>query len=211
MGDLKKLIEASDVEIIDDRTCKVRRSFYSRTDAEHNAASAINTAVEKLGWRVILALMDECGEQDEVEAAVADDTSKQIFGHGTQEPKPEKCPTCGSPHPHLHPSVQFEGEVQPCGDPWHGRKKYPELIHIEPNPDLVERIAAKTKEIERNVPEVKGWSEYNDIEPTPDQFSNPAWKDPILSEVAATMNALVIRTCDLRDLYRELNAKLEGK
>lgn len=31
-----------------------------------------------------------------------------------------RCPRCGSPEPHLHPAVQFEGEVQPCDHPWHG-------------------------------------------------------------------------------------------
>jgi len=29
------------------------------------------------------------------------------------------CPRCDSPHPHLHPAVQAEGEVQPCYDPFH--------------------------------------------------------------------------------------------
>lgn len=32
----------------------------------------------------------------------------------------ERCPTCDSPRPHLHPAVQYEGEVQLCRDAWHG-------------------------------------------------------------------------------------------
>ena len=32
---------------------------------------------------------------------------------------PEKCPRCGSPQPHLHPAVQFEGEVQVCLHDFH--------------------------------------------------------------------------------------------
>jgi hypothetical protein len=30
------------------------------------------------------------------------------------------CPTCTSPDRARHPAMQHEGEVQPCGDPWHG-------------------------------------------------------------------------------------------
>jgi hypothetical protein len=31
----------------------------------------------------------------------------------------ERCPTCDSPSPNLHPAVQYEGEVQMCADQWH--------------------------------------------------------------------------------------------
>lgn len=33
--------------------------------------------------------------------------------------RPERCPRCDSPAPHLHPAMQHEGEVQPCSDAWH--------------------------------------------------------------------------------------------
>lgn len=33
----------------------------------------------------------------------------------------DKCPTCHSPAPHLHPAVQHEGEVEICTDDFHLR------------------------------------------------------------------------------------------
>lgn len=30
-----------------------------------------------------------------------------------------KCPRCESPAPHLHPAVQFEGEVETCTHDFH--------------------------------------------------------------------------------------------
>ncbi len=31
----------------------------------------------------------------------------------------ERCPRCNSPQPHLHPAVQFEGEVEICTHRFH--------------------------------------------------------------------------------------------
>lgn len=33
--------------------------------------------------------------------------------------KANECPRCGSPAPHLHPAVQFEGEVEVCTHKFH--------------------------------------------------------------------------------------------
>jgi hypothetical protein len=37
-------------------------------------------------------------------------------------PLTAKCPRCDSPAPHLHPAMQFEGEVQPCTHPYHQQR-----------------------------------------------------------------------------------------
>lgn len=31
----------------------------------------------------------------------------------------ERCPTCTSPSPHMHPAVQYGGEVELCTDEFH--------------------------------------------------------------------------------------------
>lgn len=41
-----------------------------------------------------------------------------------------RCPTCNSPAPHLHPAVQFEGEVSVCIDEFHLRET-PQNIYID--------------------------------------------------------------------------------
>lgn len=42
-----------------------------------------------------------------------------------------RCPTCDAPAPHLHPAMQYEGEVQPCKDHFH-LKRTPENTPAPP-------------------------------------------------------------------------------
>ena len=46
---------------------------------------------------------------------VLDCLARALDGEGGQQ----RCPTCASPSPHLHPALQHEGEVQVCRDSWH--------------------------------------------------------------------------------------------
>ncbi len=48
-----------------------------------------------------------------------------------------KCPACKSTAPHLHPAVQFEGEVSICADAYH-------LIPTNQNrPEYIAAVEAK--------------------------------------------------------------------
>ena len=49
-----------------------------------------------------------------------DEVFVTLFGELAEYVEDERCPTCDSPAPNLHPAMQHEGEVQPCRDPWHG-------------------------------------------------------------------------------------------
>jgi hypothetical protein len=52
----------------------------------------------------------------------------------------EHCPSCDSPDPARHPAMQLEGEVQPCGDPWHDPLP-PEIAAIATPPHEVSTVA----------------------------------------------------------------------
>ena len=70
-----------------------------------------------LGARSIYSC--ECGAAKAMEDAKNIVASLAAPVRVSAEP-PVKCPTCQSPQPYLHPSMQPDGgEVQPCGDAWH--------------------------------------------------------------------------------------------
>lgn len=56
------------------------------------------------------------GQQEDPEFNVIEARGNVRIYDGT---RPNHCPTCDSPQPHLHPAMQCEGEVQICRNPWH--------------------------------------------------------------------------------------------
>lgn len=56
----------------------------------------------------------------------------------------DPCPTCGSPQPHLHPSMQEGGEVQPCRDDYHRRVTGQNTVEKIAASDAVLALTAET-------------------------------------------------------------------
>lgn len=54
------------------------------------------------------------------------------------------CPTCGSKDPRLHPALQFEGEVQICGDAFHAPAR--DEPHTMPNAEFFSEEDLKSGE-----------------------------------------------------------------
>lgn len=53
--------------------------------------------------------------------------------------KNDRCPRCDSPVPHLHPAVQYEGEVELCTHAFH-------LTPTNQNrPEWIENVRAKLR------------------------------------------------------------------
>ncbi len=50
-----------------------------------------------------------------------------------------KCSTCASPSPHLHPAVQHEGEVCICWDAFH------KTVTPENTPERIARVFAQSQ------------------------------------------------------------------
>lgn len=50
---------------------------------------------------------------------------------GPDPASPTHCPTCTAPSPNVHPAMNYGGEVQPCGDPWHGVPVAKDVLQIK--------------------------------------------------------------------------------
>lgn len=46
---------------------------------------------------------------------------RRVEARAKQGAEAERCLTCDSPSPHLHPAIQYEGEVTVCNNPFHAR------------------------------------------------------------------------------------------
>jgi hypothetical protein len=66
------------------------------------------------------ANVDEIDGQSYVIVPTFDPVPAYNRGRTYIEPRPDLCPRCESPAPHLHPATQADGgEVQPCTHPFH--------------------------------------------------------------------------------------------
>lgn len=68
--------------------------------------------------RCVARVIDWQGEGDAIVARLID-----RMGREDPSARPERCPRCDSPAPHLHPAMQCEGEVEVCRDAWHGAER----------------------------------------------------------------------------------------
>lgn len=93
---------------------------------------------------------------------------------GTVERREPVCPTCGSPDPARHPAMQHEGEVQPCGDSWHGS-----LLTEDQQQHLADVEAAA----ERQVDEVQPVGDTNEI-------AEPAALAPVVEQTTQVLEKL---------------------
>lgn len=67
----------------------------------------------------------EVDEWDDGNATALENCAREILLTLADTPQQEavrECPTCKAPEPHLHPALQYEGEVQLCSDSWHWTK-----------------------------------------------------------------------------------------
>lgn len=88
-------------------------------NATNEVIEAIATAVHLSGRQDIGSLRTIVGDIMRDQAAKQMPAGDVVGEFLFDVDQPTTCPRCGSPHPHDHPAVQFEGEVEICTDDFH--------------------------------------------------------------------------------------------
>lgn len=110
---------------------------------------------------------------DPVRGAESRCTKSDAHPTAEAEEMPEKCPTCDSPSPRLHPAMQYEGEVQVCRDAWHS--ELPAYAKVPRATPAIVAARGSDVEVLRDAAKALSWFVTDSRCPSVD-YTTPAFK-----------------------------------